>query len=76
MRKKRGFDKSEKHDMLSTERQGGIMALTELKNPYICVNYGGVLSYGGNQMGSSSGNFSACGCGVVAGLDLLLYLCH
>lgn len=52
------------------------MALTELKNPYICVNYGGVLSYGGNQMGSSSGNFSACGCGVVAGLDLLLYLCR
>lgn len=45
-----------------------------LKNPYICVSDGGLLSYGGNQMRSENKTERTVGCGVIAALDLLLYL--
>lgn len=45
-----------------------------LKDPYICVTDGRTLSYGGNQMRQPDDTERKVGCGVVAGLDLLLYL--
>ncbi|MCR5663951.1 MAG: hypothetical protein K6G17_03615 [Oscillospiraceae bacterium] len=45
-----------------------------LSHPYISVDYGGRPSYGGSQMKSGSKTVSGAGCGLVAGLDLLLYL--
>ena len=47
----------------------------ELQHPYIAVKTPFGLSYGGNQ-GWSEGNLRRCGCAVVAGLDLMLYLCR
>ena len=47
----------------------------ELQHPYITVQTSFGLSYGGNQ-GWSKGNLRRCGCAVVAGLDLMLYLCR
>ena len=47
----------------------------ELQHPYITVQTPFGLSYGGNQ-GWSKGNLRRCGCAVVAGLDLMLYLCR
>jgi hypothetical protein len=47
----------------------------ELQHPYIAVKTPYGLSYGGNQ-GWSDGNLRRCGCAVVAGLDLMLYLCR
>lgn len=49
------------------------MALA-LREPYISVSNQGKSSYGGNQMLSDSKTEREVGCGVVAGLDLLLYL--
>ena len=46
----------------------------ELQHPFPTVQKNITHSYGGNQAWSSSGIFRACGCGVVACLDLLLYL--
>lgn len=45
-----------------------------LKNPYVAVLRGNQSSYGGNQMLSSEKIEREAGCGVIAGLDLLLYL--
>lgn len=41
---------------------------------YISVLRNGVLSYGGSQRWLDSGALRQCGCGVIAALDLLLYL--
>ena len=46
----------------------------ELRHPYPTIQKEAVRSYGGNQAWSANSNFRACGCGVVASLDLLLYL--
>lgn len=48
--------------------------LHDLKNPYISVSSNGVGSYGGNQMRSAEKTEREVGCGVIAGLDLLIYL--
>ena len=45
-----------------------------LKGVYISVLRNGVLSYGGSQRWSDSATLRQCGCGVIAALDLLLYL--
>ena len=45
-----------------------------LKHTYISVAADGTASYGGNQMRSANGTERAVGCGLIAGLDLLLYL--
>lgn len=50
--------------------------LFSLKNPYISVTDGRVCSYGGNQMSSDNRTEREVGCGVIAALDLLLYLSH
>ena len=47
---------------------------TVLKHPYVAVSGGRGESYGGNQMLLPDKTGRAVGCGVVAGLDLLLYL--
>lgn len=46
----------------------------QLKNPYISVSSGSYVSYGGNQMCSGNKTERTVGCGVVAALDLFLYL--
>ncbi len=48
--------------------------MAELKHNYISVSSGLGQSYGGNQMRSGSSVISSCGCGLVAALDVLLYL--
>lgn len=50
------------------------MMLIQLKNPYVSVSYGTAVSYGGNQMCSAHKTEQSVGCGVVAALDLFLYL--
>ena len=50
--------------------------MLSLKNPYISVLYDEKGSYGGNQMRSGNKTEREVGCGVIAGLDLLLYLCR
>ena len=45
-----------------------------LHNPYISVADGASLSYGGSQILLPGKAERAVGCGVIAGLDLLLYL--
>lgn len=45
-----------------------------LKNPYITVSDGRIVSYGGNQMNADNRTERSVGCGVIAALDLLLYL--
>ncbi len=49
-----------------------------LKNAYISVQSGSAASYGGNQMLLENKTERTVGCGVIAALDLLLYLsrCH
>ncbi|MBR0208104.1 MAG: hypothetical protein IJQ43_04335 [Oscillospiraceae bacterium] len=47
-----------------------------IQNNYITVGYGLKRSYGGNQMASASSTMREVGCGVIAALDLLLYLCR
>ena len=46
----------------------------QLKKPYIAVSTPAGMSYGGNQGWSEDRTMKKCGCGVVAALDLLLYL--
>ncbi len=46
----------------------------QLKRPYPAVRTPTGLSYGGNQGWSADRSMKRCGCGVVAALDLLLYL--
>ena len=50
--------------------------LFQLKSPYLSVSNGTVISYGGNQMCSANKTERSVGCGVVAALDLFLYLCR
>lgn len=45
-----------------------------LQNPYISVEQNGLSSYGGNQSWGNRRAVRKCGCGVIAGTDLLLYL--
>lgn len=47
---------------------------TELKHPYVSVADGRAESYGGSQSLLGDKTEQTVGCGVVAGLDLLLYL--
>ncbi len=46
----------------------------ELKRPWPGMRAGNVISCGGNQDWFPDRNFRACGCGVVACADVLLYL--
>lgn len=48
--------------------------MTELQNPYISVAYSGPPSFGGDQQRCDDHVLQRCGCGVIAALDLLLYL--
>ncbi len=48
----------------------------ELKSSYVSVNYDRAESYGGNQRRSADPVIKKCGCGIVAALDTLLYLCY
>ena len=48
--------------------------MIELQNPYISVEYETDRSYGGNQRMSGNRVIASCGCGLVAALDVLLYL--
>lgn len=45
-----------------------------LNHPYPQVYAEGMCSYGGNQMLAKGSIMKECGCGVVAALDLVLYL--
>ena len=45
-----------------------------LQNPFISVDYYGRPSFGGDQRCCSGKVLQRCGCGVVAALDMLLYL--
>ena len=46
----------------------------EIIHPYISVRRGGTKTFGGSQMYSASKTMREVGCGVIAALDLLLYL--
>ena len=50
--------------------------MVELKNSFISVSYDRIESYGGNQRLSKDPVIKKCGCGIVAALDTLLYLCY
>ena len=45
-----------------------------LQNPYTSVEYSGRPSFGGDQRRCGDKVLQSCGCGVVAALDMLLYL--
>lgn len=45
-----------------------------LQNPYVSVEYSGRPSFGGDQRCCGGKVLQSCGCGVVAALDMLLYL--
>ncbi len=48
----------------------------QIRNNYISVAQGQRRSFGGSQMLSASQTMREVGCGVIAALDLLLYLCR
>lgn len=48
----------------------------QIRHNYISVTDGQRRSFGGNQMLSSNKTMREVGCGVIAALDLLLYLCR
>lgn len=48
--------------------------MLQIKHNYISVGYGKSVSFGGSQMRSASRTVREVGCGVIAALDLLLYL--
>lgn len=48
--------------------------MLNLKNPYISVLYEDGASFGGSQRSSGSRVIAACGCGLVAATDFLLYI--
>lgn len=48
--------------------------MLSLRHPYISVSLNGRVSYGGSQMLATNDMVKRCGCGIVAALDLLLYL--
>ena len=50
--------------------------MLHIQNNYISVDNGLRRSFGGNQMASASRTMREVGCGVIAALDLLLYLCR
>ena len=50
--------------------------MLQIKHNYICVSSGLRRSFGGSQMLSASKTMREVGCGVIASLDLLLYLCR
>ena len=52
------------------------MEKLKLNNRITAVNVGARSSYGGSQMISESKTMRDVGCGVVAALDLLIYLCR
>lgn len=48
--------------------------MPDLLSPYPAVQTGSDLSYGGNQTLSDNNAIKKCGCGIVAALDLVIYL--
>ena len=50
--------------------------MLQLKHRYIAVGTEQARSFGGSQMLSASQTMREVGCGVIAALDLLLYLCR
>jgi len=48
--------------------------MLKLKNPYVSVSINGTDSYGGAQQQCSDKSIARCGCGIIAVLDLLLYM--
>ena len=48
--------------------------MPELKHPYPSIYSDGTASYGGNQRWSNNASVQSCGCGIVAAVDLLMYL--
>ena len=50
--------------------------MLHIQHNYISVDNGLRRSFGGNQMSLSSNSMREVGCGVIAALDLLLYLCR
>ena len=50
--------------------------MLQIRHNYISVSSGQRLSFGGSQMLSQSKTMREVGCGVIAALDLLLYLCR
>ena len=55
--------------------RGRKMNKLQIRNNYISVAQGQRRSFGGSQMLSASQTMREVGCGVIAALDLLLYLC-
>ena len=45
-----------------------------LAHEYISTEQNGLHSYGGSQSAHPDATMRACGCGVIAGLDVILYL--
>lgn len=60
--------------MRKRKRERCLSMTAMLKNEYIHVVKGSVLSYGGNQLWAYSAAIRRCGCGPVAALDTALYL--
>ena len=50
--------------------------MLQIRHKYISVDNGLRRSFGGNQMSLASNSMREVGCGVIAALDLLLYLCR
>lgn len=50
--------------------------MLQIRHNYISVSEGQRRSFGGSQMLSGSKTMREVGCGVIAALDLLLYLCR
>lgn len=50
--------------------------MLSLNSPYLQVQYGKSLSYGGSQMRSDHAVIRKCGCGPVAAMDTVWYLEH
>ena len=48
--------------------------MLRLKNEFISVGYESGSSYGGSQRLSGNNTLSRCGCGLVAAVDMLLYI--
>lgn len=58
---------------LGNERRDN-MGYIELKNKFNSYEHNGRTYYGGNQMLSSDKTIKRCGCGVIAAVDLFLYM--
>ena len=48
--------------------------MLKLKHPYISVSYPDGPSFGGSQRKSGNKIIASCGCGLVAAVDLLIYI--